>query len=229
MAIKRYTANADTTITNAFGSNLKTRGTGSNMGLSDSLEVFSIYGQENTGSTELSRILVKFPTTEMSTDRTNGDLPASGSVKFYLRMFNAKHPSTLPKNFVLQAMASEQDWEEGYGMDMEEYSDLTYDEDGANWENASSGTKWNRIGGDFYETGSVYKTSFPKGHEDLEIDISELVEDWIDGRKSNYGIGLMLTGTQEAYFSSSVIAGNNGVNQPSSGTVPHNLTGSTRS
>ena len=38
MAIKRYIANADTTITNAFEASLTTRGTGSNMGLSGSLE-----------------------------------------------------------------------------------------------------------------------------------------------------------------------------------------------
>ena len=40
MAIKRYTANADTTITNAFKHDISTRATGSNMGASDSLEVF---------------------------------------------------------------------------------------------------------------------------------------------------------------------------------------------
>ena len=64
MAIKRYTADADTTITNAYKANLTTRGTGSNMGLSDVLTAFSIYGQAS-GSTdgysqELSRILIKF-------------------------------------------------------------------------------------------------------------------------------------------------------------------------
>ena len=64
MAIFRYTASADTTITNAFEANLVTRGTGSNMGYADALEVFSIYGQEsgsNGQSQELSRILIKFP------------------------------------------------------------------------------------------------------------------------------------------------------------------------
>ena len=48
MGIKRYTANADTTITNAYKANLRTRGTGSNMGLADSLEVFHIYGQASS-------------------------------------------------------------------------------------------------------------------------------------------------------------------------------------
>ena len=43
MAVKRYWAQSDNTITNAFEENLTTRGTGSNMGASDILEVFSIY------------------------------------------------------------------------------------------------------------------------------------------------------------------------------------------
>ena len=40
MTIKRYFAEADNTITNAFQQNLTLRGTGSNMGASDILEVF---------------------------------------------------------------------------------------------------------------------------------------------------------------------------------------------
>ena len=50
MAVKRYFANKDNTITDAFEANLVTRGTGSNMGASDILEVFSIYGQANSSS-----------------------------------------------------------------------------------------------------------------------------------------------------------------------------------
>ena len=50
MTIKRYFATADNTITNAFKENLVTRGTGSNMGQADILEVFSIYGQATTSS-----------------------------------------------------------------------------------------------------------------------------------------------------------------------------------
>ena len=41
MAIKRYVAESDNTITNAFEANLTTRGTGSNMGAADVLEVFT--------------------------------------------------------------------------------------------------------------------------------------------------------------------------------------------
>ena len=55
--IKRYIAKYDTTITNAYKSDLSNRATGSNMGESDVLEVFSIYGQADSGSQELSRVL----------------------------------------------------------------------------------------------------------------------------------------------------------------------------
>ncbi len=91
MAIKRYLASKDNTITNALKFDLSTRATSSNMGRSDVLEVFSIYGQASasTGLTsELSRILISFPVSDISTDRTNGDIPASGSVSFYLKMYN---------------------------------------------------------------------------------------------------------------------------------------------
>jgi len=83
MAILRYTASADTTITNAFEADLTTRGTGSNMGYADSLEVFSIYGQESGSTTgqsqELSRILIQFPIDAIKSDRAAGKIATSGS------------------------------------------------------------------------------------------------------------------------------------------------------
>ena len=124
MAILRYTASADTTITNAFEAGLVDRGTGSNMGYADSLEVFSIYGQLSSStdgqSQELSRILIKFPVDAMSADRTAGTIPASGSVSFYLRMFNARTPWTLPQGFNLVVAPMSRSWTEGTGLDMDE-------------------------------------------------------------------------------------------------------------
>tara|TARA_Y100001938_G_C8097898_1_gene439404 strand:+ start:851 stop:2803 length:1953 start_codon:yes stop_codon:yes gene_type:complete len=131
--LKRYTASADTTIVNAYQLNLKTRGTGANAGQADVLETFSIYGREQTGSQELSRILIKFPSSKISADRTAGSIPASGSVSFYLRVFNAPHSKTVPKNYKLVVQPVSQSWQEGDGLDLEGYKDLTYDGPGANW------------------------------------------------------------------------------------------------
>ena len=71
MAIKKYKATKDNTITNAFKLDLSTRATGSNMGSADILEVFSIYGQQTNTSAELSRALLQFPISTISADRTN--------------------------------------------------------------------------------------------------------------------------------------------------------------
>ena len=324
MAIKRYTADADTTITNAYKANLSNRGVSGNMGQSDILEVFSIYAQAGTSSSELERILIKFPATGTSADyisydRAQSNIPASGSVSFYLRMFNAKHSQTVPKGFNLIVSAISQSWQEGLGLDMEDYSD----EDEANWvarndtkatkditasflsntkgdyggkyislydtndnrynfwfndgddsaptvdgteievdisagstaanyattfktvvdarsqfaatvdsaaagiKNATAGvvtaptgnvdvislattttgtdyTSWTNEGGDYFtDTSSSFTASFDTGFEDVELDITPLVEQWINssgnilGSKSNYGVGVRLSSTEE--------------------------------
>ena len=223
MAILRYTASADNTITNAFEANLVTRGTGSNMGYADSLEVFSIYGQEsgsNGQSQELSRILIQFPVDRISSDRTAGTIPASGSVSFYLKMFNAEHPFTLPQDFNLVVAPISQSWVEGSGLDMDEYQDIGT----SNWLKANNSTSWTNVGGD-YLSDDNYNVRFEQGYENLELDITTVVENWITGavgnKYNNYGFGLRLTASQEAYFSSS-----SGVD---SGSVIQNTVGATQS
>lgn len=224
MALRRYTATLDNVITNAFESNLITRGTGSNMGLSDSVEVFSIYAQANSSSNEQAKSLIQFPilTTDTTNpnslytiqgDRNNSKIPASGSVDFYLRVFNVATDQTLPRDFTLVVSPLSQSWQEGYGLDMESYSDLTYDGTGSNWMNASAHTKWQHGGGVTIEGGSFLSASwmgasstfydefnftqdFVDGTEDVEIKITGLVEKWLSGDYSNYGLGLMLTSSQ---------------------------------
>jgi hypothetical protein len=231
MGIKRYIADADTTVTNAYQSNLTTRGTGSNMGRADSLEVFSILGQESSGSSEISRVLLNFPTTEISNDRSNGTIPESGSVSFYLRMFNAVTPFTVPRNFTLVAAAVTGatdnsgteinfDWQEGSGIDMENYTDVTRDGEGTNWFNMGSSSatgvvKWGvnggSVGGAFFGKGDErahFTQTFEDGTEDLKINITTLVEQWVNssgnvlGSKTNRGIGVFLTASNEPFVSS---------------------------
>jgi len=197
MAIKRYFSNADTTITNAFKANLTTRGVSGNMGQSDILEIFSIYGQSNPSSSELSRVLVQFPISDIIVDRNNATIPASGSISWYLKLYNARHSDTVPKDFTLTVSAVSRSWDEGYGLDMEEYSNVGY----ANWVSAASSsnlgvTNWTSEGGD-YHTSPVKNQYFTKGTEDLTLDVSDIVEQWIAGTKINYGFGIKLTSSQE--------------------------------
>jgi hypothetical protein len=131
MAIKRYFATADSTITNAYKPDLATRAYDANMGLADSLEVFTIYGQESSTSREKERIIIKFPADTIKEDFDAGEFP--NTAKFYLRLFNVKHTGTTPKDFNLEVYKLSKRFDEGTGLDMEDYTD-----DGVvNWLTAS--------------------------------------------------------------------------------------------
>ena len=142
MGIKRYIANKDTTITNAYKAGLSKRGSDSNMGASDILEVFSIYAQASKTSSEISRALLEFPIGSINTDRTNGKIPASGSVNWVLRTFNAEHSETLPRGYTMVAAAVSQSWDEGFGLDMNGYTDpgLGNSGYGATWNARTTGS-----------------------------------------------------------------------------------------
>lgn len=227
--IIRYTASADNTIVNAFQPSLITRGTGSNAGLADVLETYSIYGRQaisnsaGPASQELSRILIQFPITEISEDRTAGIIPASGSVSFYLRMFNAPHSKTVPRDYKLVVQPISQSWQEGEGLDLEGYKDLTKGNPGSNWMSASNSAAWTNVGGDYLtDTASLmYEQSFSTGIEDLELNITPLVESWMSGTTTNYGVGVHLSSSFEAFFSSS-----SGAN---TGSIIHNPNGAKKS
>ena len=100
MAILRITASADNTISNAFNQTLSIRGTGSNMGASDILEVFTIYGQQSSSSVEKSRVLIQFPLNKIRS-LTGSTIPAVGSREFHLCLKNAPHSEAVPDDFKL--------------------------------------------------------------------------------------------------------------------------------
>ena len=316
MAIKRYKATADNTIANGYQENLGTRATGSNMGQADVSEVYSIYGRESTTSSELSRILTTFDVASISSDRTAGTIPAVGDVSFYLKLYNAETTNTVPKNFKLVVEAISIDWNEGDGLDLENYkdigvsnwidakertsatativastpgsllggatfaltnaagttttyringggsydtqaggaagdtidiffggastvahvaeaitkavnattsADMTASDNGTNVtivqttkgtagnktnSDSSSGLtsvgnftgavgQWTTAGGD-YHADPTFEQTFETGLEDLEVDITTLVEQWIAGTKDNYGVGVRLESSAES-------------------------------
>ena len=215
MGLRRYTGSADNTIVSAYQENLSTRGTGSNMGMADVLETFSIYGRQTPSSSlalasqELARILIKFPVNEISSDRSAGTVPASGSVSFYLRFQNAPHSRTVPENYTLIVQAISRSWQEGVGLDLDNYKSTTKGNIGSNWMSASKTVAWTHAGGDYltasdqWDTSGnppVYTQDFSTGLEDLEIDITGLVEHWVAGDLGNHGVGIMLSSSYEGYY-----------------------------
>ena len=183
MGIKKYFASQDNTITNAYKNNLVLRGTGSNMGAADILETFVIHGQTNApisaSNAEQCRFLIQFPVSNISADMTAGALPNdSGSIKFYLNLYNAPHGNTTPLSYSLDVCMASQPWNEGRGLDMNNYTDLG----ASNWVSASVGTAWTSAGGSILTgsgtSGSVF---FETGLENLRLDVSEQVYKWLNG------------------------------------------------
>jgi len=200
MAIKKYFATKDNTITTAFRSNLVSRGTDANMGASDILEVFSIYGQAAATSGELARTIISFSTNDILADRDAGSIPESGSVSFFLNLYNAPHSQTVPKGMQLQISPLTTPWQEGFGLDMDEYKDtVASGDEGSTWFLANNAESWTTAGGD-YSTGSYsYTDLLNRGTENVSIDITELVEAWISGSVLNYVFIVKMVNTQEPY------------------------------
>lgn len=192
MGLRRYIASKDTSITNAYKENLTTRATDANMGASDSLEIFSIYNQAGDLESELSRVLVQFPIEQIQNDRNIGQLPYSGSVQFILKLDNAVHPNTIPKKYNIVVNPLSRSWTEGEGLDMETYRDIGP----SNWISASSTESWDTEGGDFYSSPE-YSQYLEKGTENLELDITDLVESWLTGSIDNNGVIVRLSSSLE--------------------------------
>ena len=117
-------------------------------------------------------------------------------------MFNAEHSSTTPTNFTLTIAAISQSWQEGSGLDMEDYSDV--DPSGSNFISASIGTRWadyhGVVEGGSYHTGSFAVTSsqfFETGIEDIEVDVTRHVEEWLNNSTGNFGFGIFLSASLE--------------------------------
>ncbi len=95
----------------------------------------------------------------------------------------------------------------------------------ASVQSGSNGGLWGTVGGDFTTSTSrdFVDVTFSDGDEDIEADITDIVEDWIKSSSpnANYGLMLKLTSSQETYFSSSTGA--------NTGSLLHNLGGAKRS
>ena len=189
MSIKKFYATADTTITNAYEENLRQRGVDANMGLSDSLEIFFIYGQNpNPGveadKLEEARILIKFDTNSI-VDFYDNNFPTD--VKFVLKLTNAAHPFTLARNYDINVYALEESFSEGNGLDMESYRD----KDVANWNERKVSTSWTTPGGLEGTETLVATQRFDTGEENLEVDITDYIEQVFAGAAgNNIGNGL---------------------------------------
>ena len=185
MSIKKFYSIADNTITNAYKADLSTRATDSNMGLSDSLEVFFIFGQNPDQNAELiqkleeSRIVIKFDIDQIRQAYEN-QFPED--TKFVLKLFNAEHPYTLARNYKIKIYSLSESFIEGNGLDMESY----LDEGASSWLKRDIVNSWQTPGGlNYEENGDILNSliseqQFDTGEENLEVNITNYIKGYFD-------------------------------------------------
>lgn len=187
MGFYRLYPEKDTWITDAHPENsLTIRASGSNHGRSPVLNVFARKADINSGSIELARSLVQFSIPYLSGLIFSDRLIPSSSVTYVLKMCDMKHGDTLPASFDLFAYPVSRSWDEGNGIDDDELRDDGY----ANWLSASSVQGWT-TGSDFVSTVSGSQ-HFDRGDEDLEMDVTSIVNEWLTGSMSNRRNGLVV-------------------------------------
>ena len=214
------TASKDTYITDKILDNIF-RAEDANVGRAGTLDLFRLWNEtllNNSGSqNELTRLLVKFDYTKIHA-LTSSKLDLS-NFNATLKIFDTKAGNAVPANFNVAVMPLSQSFNEGVGRDVAGFDDL----DSCNFLTASISTAgtavlWNTSGAnsigalgdasiDIFQQANfsdgnglvsvVGSQNFPKGTEDLSIDITTLVSASVAGQMPNYGFRISFSGSEE--------------------------------
>ena len=179
----------DTTLYEASGSG--------NTGKDEILEVQKKMSKSG-GNIKVSRILIKFDISEISSSIVNGTI--SSNRKFYLNMYDAGSEN-LDVSQSLWAYPISQSWVEGQGT----FNDDPQTTEGASWQyrdGLTQKTFWlgageasvSSSGGAWHE--EVYASqSFKYEDEDMRMDVTPIMNKWLDGTYPNHGFIVKRSGS----------------------------------
>ena len=176
--------NKDTIITNVSinGSSPKT---GSNQGSSEILDLYVLPEASSSATQGISRVLLQFDLEQLSQSLVDGDVPSSG-VQYILSLIDAPHRETRPTSFDIVVAPMSRSWDEGRGLS--KFDENLQDAGFANWDNATSLVSWSVTGSDYISQSVSASQHFDGGEEDLEVDVSDIVGQWLTGGLSNNGV-----------------------------------------
>ncbi len=175
-----------------------------NTGLNPITELF--YGG-SVGNQTYSRFLFHFDENRIKSLYTGGTFTDLSKLKHTLRMTNTGafnkellNKSTNGKDrassFNLILFKIQQPWDNGVGYDYEvpitTFGDSAYYVGASNWVRAQIGIEWSGGSGVYFGSPSsitVTSQHFDKGNENIEMDITNYVNDILTGN-TNYGLGI---------------------------------------
>ncbi len=182
----------DNTIYNCIinGVNLSS----SNAGSSEIVELLHLTSSlSNRGN---SRILLNCDISEVSSSIASGEI--TGTVQYKLFMKSAPHAETVPYGFDVEVAPLSRSFLEGRGLS--NFDEGLKDKNmPSNWRQSDQTNNWTTPGGDFYTTANLTASQyFETGFEDLNIDISNIVGNWLTGGLANYGLVVKFSNAIEA-------------------------------
>jgi len=181
-----------------------------NTGLNPVSELF--YGGDSN-NTKYSRFLFYFDESRIKEFHTNGIMPdlskmthtlnITNTSAFDLELLNQQTTDGKDRasSFDLILFRINQEWDEGTGYDYLTTKFIggvgnTLSVKASNWLEAQNNTYWVNGGGSYSGSASgitIDTIHFDKGNEHIEIDITNVVNDYLSGGSINYGLGLAYT------------------------------------
>ena len=143
--------------------------------------------------------LIDFTGTDFSTLSSSISDGSITSPKFYLRLYEAEGNQELSTEYSLAAFPLSQSWDEGIG----KFGDSPKVTDGVSWDNTDNKTgastnTWNQSGTSYISaSGNLASQSFSYESPDVNMDVTDIVNKWLDGTNNNYGFLLRFSGSQE--------------------------------
>jgi len=196
-----------------------------NTGLDEILEISTFYSID--GTNEVSRAVIKFPSAQIS--GVFADKVKNNNFDAYLKLYLA-NASSLPLDYTLYANTLAADWNVGTGR----LGNVPTTTDGVSWKftTQNSGSVWftngsypagttgsyrsgSTVGGGLWYTSSIYETSqsFTQAtSKDIELKVTNTVDDWFSGSIANYGFILKHSSsiefTSQSKFETKYFSGN---------------------
>ena len=177
--------------------------TDQNFGQDEILEVKKVFS--NNSFDYPTRALIEFSGpefTELSKSVANGTIKSNA--KYYLKLYEAQGNSDIQTDYSLAVQPLSQSWVEGTG----KFGDSPKNTNGCSWENRSnptgaSATAWGNGGGKFVpifggvSPQSASSQTFSNQSPDVEAEITNMVNAWINREFKNYGMLIRFSGSQE--------------------------------
>jgi len=178
-----------------------------NVGKDEILEVGKFFNTDDTTPIGNSRILIQFDLSEISQSIVARTI--SGSIKYYLNLISSDERE-IPSEYNLYIYPISQSWVEGLGS----LSDTPHNENDSNWVYRSTNVSWSvsssinsgsywavNQGGGTWFTSSLYNVSysqsFSRNVSDINVEVTQYVDDILSGNRVNNGFIIKRSNTDE--------------------------------